>query len=149
MEASKATYSTSSRLQVTPKHLKSIWWDTSEQTSHQANARGKPLSLDHRFTSGQQVSNNSHHTIEGLIPSKLIQAKICILNVVIPSMLKDSNVQLRSTSASLVTSMDIYQLVFQEMSSFQTKSTQDTTTASWGSIHTRWLHMWPVRRVHL
>ena len=42
-----------------------------------------------------QVSNKPHHTKEDMIPNKLIQAKISVLNVVIPSMLKDSIVQLR------------------------------------------------------
>ena len=38
---------TSSKLQVTPKQLKSIWWDISGQTSHQANIKEKLSSQDH------------------------------------------------------------------------------------------------------
>ena len=42
-------------------------------------------------------------------PKKLIQVQVGVLNVVFPSMLKDSSVQLRNTSARPVTSMDISQ----------------------------------------
>ena len=42
-----------------------------------------------------------------------------------------------------------YQLVFQETSTFQVKSTQSTPVTSWRSVHTRWVYMWPVRRFYL
>ena len=66
-------------------------------------------SPDHPVTSTMPVNDKCHHTRGHLIPNKLIQVKIDVLSMVIPDMLKDSNVQMRSTSVSPVTSMDILQ----------------------------------------
>ena len=59
-----------------------------------------------------------------------MQAKIDVLNVVIPGMLKDSNAQLRNISARFVTSMDTSQtLCFTETGQLQAKRTKSTPTA--------------------
>ena len=99
---------TSNRLQVTPQaaQIKMMRYQSNRPPTRQTQEKSLQTQ-DHRVTSNQQVSNKLHHTKEGLILNKLIQAKIDVLNVVTLSMLKDSNVKLRSTSASLVTSMNI------------------------------------------
>ena len=53
-----------------------------------------------------------------------MQAKIDVLNVVTPSMLKDSNAQQRDISARLVTIMDTSQACASRTSHFQAKSTK-------------------------
>ena len=69
----------------------------------------KSLQTMTTVTGDRQVSINIHHTRERLIPNTLTQAKIGILNVVIPSMFKDSSVQPGNTIARPATSMDILQ----------------------------------------
>ena len=69
----------------------------------------KPSNQDYRVTSNIQVNNKVHHTTGSLIPNRLIQVRIGVLNVVIPSMLKDSCVKPRNISARPATSMDILQ----------------------------------------
>ena len=109
MEASKATSRHIKQVTSDPKQLKSIRLDIKDQTSYQANIKERLSSQDHPFTSTIPMSNKCHHAKESFIPNKLIQAKIGVLSVVIPDMLKVSSVKPRSTSVSPITSMEISQ----------------------------------------
>ena len=148
MEASKQLHGISRKMQETPKWLKSIWWDTNEQTSHQANTREKLSSQDHPVKSAIPVSNKCYPTRGSLIPIKLIQAKIGVLSVGIPDMLKDSSVQPRSTSIHPVTSMDISQPCVSRNKYFSNQKHPSTPTTSWRNVLGRWLYMQPVRRIY-
>ena len=145
----KQLCSTSSKLQVTPKWLKSMWWDTSRQTSHPPNTRRKLSSQDHPVTSDIQVSNNKyHHTRGRLIPNKLIQLDRCSKcgdsRHVEGLMCPDKKYQCKSYHKyGHLTSLCL------KTCTFQTKSTQSTPTTSWRGVHTRWFHMWPVKRIDL
>ena len=79
-----------SKLQVTPRKPKSIWWDIKEQTSHQARTRRKVnlSSPDHKVTRGIQVITiniKCHPTKRNLILNKLTKEKIDVPSVEIQS----------------------------------------------------------------
>ena len=95
----------------------------------QGKHKKKPSNQDHRVTIDIQLNNKVHYIRGCLIQTKLIQVKIGVLNVVILIMLKNSSVQPKNTSPRAVTNMDILQVVFQETSYFQAKSTKSTSTA--------------------
>ena len=81
---------TSNKLQVTLKQPKSIWWDISRQTSHQARARRNRIlsSQNHPVTRGIQVKaiNKCHPRKRNLILIKHIPEKIDVPSVEIQSM---------------------------------------------------------------
>ena len=104
MEASKATVHHIKQVASDPKQPKSIWWDISTQTFHQARTRRNSLSSqDHPVTSGIQVNNKCHLTRRNLIQNKHIQVEIEVPSMEIPNMWKVSGVLPKTFSVKLVT----------------------------------------------